>query len=42
MNLEDLHDVGGILADQDGVWFVDNEPVPTRLHSACIRALRGD
>jgi HAD superfamily hydrolase (TIGR01458 family) len=28
MNLEDLHDVCGILADQDGVWFVDNEPVP--------------
>lgn len=28
MKIEDLHDVGGILADQDGVWFVDNEPVP--------------
>jgi HAD superfamily hydrolase (TIGR01458 family) len=28
MRVEDLHDVGGILADQDGVWFVENEPVP--------------
>jgi HAD superfamily hydrolase (TIGR01458 family) len=28
MKIEELHDVGGILADQDGVWFVDNEPVP--------------
>jgi HAD superfamily hydrolase (TIGR01458 family) len=28
MKIEELHDVAGILADQDGVWFVDNEPVP--------------
>lgn len=28
MKIEDLHDVAGFLADQDGVWFVDNEPVP--------------
>jgi HAD superfamily hydrolase (TIGR01458 family) len=28
MNVEDLHELGGILADQDGVWFVENEPVP--------------
>ena len=28
MRLEDLGDIRGILADQDGVWFVDNEPVP--------------
>jgi HAD superfamily hydrolase (TIGR01458 family) len=28
MNVEDLNAVDGILADQDGVWFVENEPVP--------------
>ncbi len=28
MKTEGLHDVAGILADQDGVWFVENEPVP--------------
>lgn len=28
MRVEDLRHVKGILADQDGVWFVGNEPVP--------------
>lgn len=28
MRIEDLHDIRGLLADQDGVWFVENEPVP--------------
>jgi HAD superfamily hydrolase (TIGR01458 family) len=28
MRVEDLHDIRGVLADQDGVWFVENEPVP--------------
>lgn len=28
MKTEDLQHVRGILADMDGVWFVDNEPIP--------------
>lgn len=36
MTIEDLHDVDGILADQDGVWFVENEPVPGA-HEALAR-----
>jgi len=28
MKVEELHNISGVLADQDGVWFVDHEPVP--------------
>lgn len=28
MNIQELKHVRGILADMDGVWFVDNEPIP--------------
>jgi HAD superfamily hydrolase (TIGR01458 family) len=33
MKVEDLHNISGVLADQDGVWFVDNEPVPGALEA---------
>jgi len=28
MNIEDLRGLRGLLADMDGVWFVENQPVP--------------
>ncbi len=28
MQIDELTGISGLLADQDGVWFVDNEPVP--------------